>query len=240
MSNIYKVFIFYPAFTLFVLCGLAYRHFKQATSAEDVYPALIVLAIIGERIAKVNLSVFSWAQFQYLERFMIFLNEGEVPLRFEDAMEGNSRTQLRICNLTSEHASKRDTLFLKDVNLELFRGDFTFIYGRTGSGKTTFLQAILGEQIASTGSIHVADASLAYCGQDFWLPDSSFQSCITGGNPVDAIRYRRVVTACRLPAEMTSLAHSASTEIGPNGRYLSRTDRAKMVNDIIIMNVLLY
>lgn len=223
------MFIFYPIFSFLILCGLASRHFRHATSATDIYPTLIVLAILGERIGKVNLSVFSLAQFQYLQRLMDLLNREEVPLRFEDTMEANQRTQLRICNLSSEHTSKRDTLFLKNVNIELFRGDFTFIYGRTGSGKTTFLQAILGEQMMSAGSIHVADASLAYCGQDSWLPDTSIQLCITGGNPINATRYRRVVSACRLPAEMTSLTYSASTKIGSNGRYLSRTNRAKMV-----------
>lgn len=217
-----------------VLCGLARRHLNQPTSAENVFPTLVVLFILGESIGKARLSIRALPDIRYLQRLMDLLNKEEVPLRFEDKMESNSRTQIRICNLTCEHASKSDSLFLKDVNIELFRGDFAFIYGRTGSGKTTFLQAILGEQMTSTGSVHVADASLAYCGQDTWLPNTSIQLCITGGNPVDETRYRTVVAACRLPAEMTSLAYSGSTKIGPNGCYLSRTDRAKLVRSYLI------
>ena len=213
-----------------VLGGLTYRQFDQPTNAENVFPSLIVLAVLGASIGEVKLSIASWTNFRYLQRLMDLLNKDEVPLRFDDQVEIQPKTQIRICNLSSKHASKRDTLFLKDVNIELFRGDFALIYGRTGSGKTTFLQAILGEQLMSTGSIHVADASLAYCGQDIWLPNTSIKLCITGGNEVNEMRYRTVVTGCRLPVEMTSLAYSSSTKIGPNGCFLSRTDRAKLVS----------
>lgn len=213
-----------------VLCGLAYHYSGSAITAEDIFPILMVLSILGSSIGEVKLSITSWSDFQYLQRCMDLLNTQEIPLRFEDKAELNPSTQIRICNLTSRHTTKPDTLFLKEVNIELFRGDFALIFGRTGSGKTTFLQAILGEQKMTTGSIHVADASLAYCGQDAWLPDVSILLCITGGNAVDEARYRMVVNACRLPAEMSSLAYSNSTQIGPNGCLLSRTDRAKMVS----------
>lgn len=226
----YIVSTSYCAFTVMVLGGLAYRHAEQVASAEDIFPALIMLAILGVSIGKVKLSFVSWIDFRYLQQLMNLLLEDEIPLRFENGVTSDPNVQLQIRNLTSPNASKRERLLIKDVNIELFRGDFLFVHGRTGSGKTTFLQTILGEQVASAGgSIHVADVSFAYCGQDAWIPDTSIQFCITGGNEVDATRYRRVVVACRLPPELTSLAYSSKTRVGPNGCNLSRTEKAKML-----------
>lgn len=229
----------YSVFALVVLYGLGYC---QSTSPENIFPVLIVLAPLGNSIADVKLSIASWAKFSYLLRLTEVLNYDEVPLRFETIskeelitkteaeIEQEARTRLRVRNVTSKHAFKQDALFFRRVNVQLFKGDFAFIYGKTGSGKTTFLETILGEQSTTTGSIHIADASLAYCGQHTWLPDTSIQLCITGGQTVDKARYRAAVTACRLPMEMTSVAYSMNTNIGPNGCYLSRTVRAKMVS----------
>ena len=48
---------------------------------------------------------------------------------------------MKITNLTKRY---RDTLALKDVNLEVERGKITAVLGESGSGKTTLLNAIAG------------------------------------------------------------------------------------------------
>jgi cell division transport system ATP-binding protein len=49
---------------------------------------------------------------------------------------------------------------LKDATFSIRRGEFVFLVGQTGSGKSTLMRLIIKEQDATAGSIHVAGRDL--------------------------------------------------------------------------------
>lgn len=49
---------------------------------------------------------------------------------------------------------------LKDINLQIFAGEFVFLVGHSGSGKSTFIKLITRELKPTTGNLYIADEDL--------------------------------------------------------------------------------
>ncbi|XP_078665040.1 ATP-binding cassette sub-family C member 8-like [Branchiostoma floridae x Branchiostoma belcheri] len=112
---------------------------------------------------------------------------------------------------------------LTNLYINIPRGKLTFIVGSVGSGKSSLLNAILGEMTTITGSVRFASAhdSVAYAAQKPWLLNASLKDNILFGSPMDRRRYSAVISACALQPDLDILPAGEETEIGEKGINLS-------------------
>tara|TARA_R110002049_G_scaffold116110_1_gene268458 strand:+ start:20595 stop:21278 length:684 start_codon:yes stop_codon:yes gene_type:complete len=53
-----------------------------------------------------------------------------------------------------------DSLVLSDVNVEVFKGDFVYLIGKTGSGKSSLMKILYGDLPLTEGEGHIVDYDL--------------------------------------------------------------------------------
>ena len=109
---------------------------------------------------------------------------------------------------------------ITDLNLEIPRGRLVGIVGSVGSGKSSLLQALLGEMNTTSGSVRFG-GRLAYCQQNAWIQNATLRENVVFGQPWDEHRYWTAIKNSSLVRDLEILADGDLTEIGEKGVNLS-------------------
>jgi ATP-binding cassette subfamily B protein len=122
---------------------------------------------------------------------------------------------------------------IDDVSLRLSRGQFVVVTGRIGSGKTTFLRALLGLLPRDAGDIHwngelVPDPSqflvpprAAYTAQVPRLFSRTLRDNLLLGLPENRVDLAGALHAAVMEQDLKALEHGLDTVVGPKGIKLS-------------------
>jgi ABC-type bacteriocin/lantibiotic exporter with double-glycine peptidase domain len=92
--------------------------------------------------------------------------------------------------------------------------------GKVGSGKSSFLSALLGEMNKVSGLINTY-GSISYVPQQAWIQNETVKNNIIFGNKLDEKTYANVIQSCALTNDLIILPAGDSTEIGEKGINLS-------------------
>ncbi|RKO92749.1 hypothetical protein BDK51DRAFT_18442, partial [Blyttiomyces helicus] len=126
------------------------------------------------------------------------------------------------------------TFTLRNLDIEFPVGKLSAVCGSTGSGKSSLIQALLGEMNQSEGKAYLPDSrravvdpatglslSTAYVAQTAWIMNATVRDNILFGSRYDPERYSRVIEACALTRDLETLQGGDLTEIGEKGINLS-------------------
>ncbi|KAI8384080.1 multi drug resistance-associated protein MRP [Blakeslea trispora] len=116
---------------------------------------------------------------------------------------------------------------LADVNLSIQKGALAAVVGRVGSGKSTLVSALLGDNTKVSGEV-VLRGNVAYVPQQPWIMNATVRHNITFGLRWDPDFYDRVLEACSLKIDLKVLSNGDMTEIGEKGINLSGGQKARV------------
>ncbi|XP_078599462.1 ATP-binding cassette sub-family C member 9-like isoform X2 [Branchiostoma floridae x Branchiostoma japonicum] len=120
-------------------------------------------------------------------------------------------------------SSDAPTTTLYDINFKVPRGAMTLVIGPHDSGKTSLVNAILGEMKLLAGDVSwcLEKNRVSFHAQKGWLFNANLRDNIIFGQPFNQARYDRVISACSLQADIDILPEGDQTEIGERGIWLT-------------------
>ncbi|KAH7104651.1 ATP-dependent bile acid permease [Auriculariales sp. MPI-PUGE-AT-0066] len=116
---------------------------------------------------------------------------------------------------------------LNKINISVRRGNFVAVVGTVASGKTSLLEAVVGDMRKVGGSVTLG-GSLAYAPQKPWILNANVKDNILFGNELDEARYKDCISACALTHDLSTLSDGDKTEIGEKGINLSGGQKARV------------
>ena len=153
---------------------------------------------------------------------------------------------------TNNGIDDHNVFTLHNIDFEAMPGQLSLVCGKLGSGKTLFLNGLLGEADLVGGSLRVprsdfhtmekfpkenptpeewlVDSMTAYAPQSPWLRNASIRDNIVFYHPFDEKRYNEVLDACSLRPDLDIMEDGDETEIGEQGWVFAFQKRRSLTN----------
>jgi ABC-type multidrug transport system fused ATPase/permease subunit len=131
---------------------------------------------------------------------------------------------------------------LKNISLSIRKGQSIALIGKSGAGKTTLVDTILGLLHPSEGEISVDDVSvysnlrswqklIGYIPQSIFLLDDSIEKNVAFGvhrDAIDQVRLKKAIRAAQLTDLIETLPDGVKTQVGERGVRLSGGQRQRI------------
>ncbi|EGC39074.1 hypothetical protein DICPUDRAFT_148191 [Dictyostelium purpureum] len=115
---------------------------------------------------------------------------------------------------------KEESFTLKNIDFEVHGPTLTMVVGSVGSGKSSLMNALLGEMDLIEGDLSMK-GSVAYVAQQAWITNATLRDNILFGKEYNEERYRKVIEVCALERDLELFPQGDLVEIGERGVNLS-------------------
>ncbi|CAI7673382.1 unnamed protein product [Penicillium pancosmium] len=234
-----------PAVTIAVYAATQLNLRLETPSTDVVFTSLSLISLLTSPV--VLLSV-SWTRFTSaigcFDRIQEFLcckdsqanetlaeSEWVVPENISGTKLNSVSTQSQplVCMTDCSFSLGPDKpAILHGITLKIQHASYTAVTGPIGSGKSSLLEAMLGEMYLREGSLSVSPVKMAYCKQNPWIFNGTLKANIIGESYADENWLEEVLHACNLDIEATTLPFGFDTVSGSSGAQLSGGQKQRL------------
>jgi ATP-binding cassette subfamily C (CFTR/MRP) protein 1 len=201
-------------------------------TTEIVFPALTLFNLLTFPLTMLPMIMTALVEASVaVGRIKSFLQADELQedaIIREEAVSKHGEESVRVSHGTfTWNKNEENNNCLRDINFTATKGSLSCILGRVGSGKSSFLQAVLGELYKREGEV-VLRGSTAYVSQQYFIMNASIRDNIIFGHRYDPEFYQRTVRACALLEDFDHLPDGDETQVGEKGISLSGGQKARV------------
>ncbi len=237
----------FELFVIFIFCLFVYNFFSTEKIALNLLPQIGIYVAAVYKIMPSMVKIITGLQtLEYNVQgvdsiyYNILKSEGikekstkENKLKTEDIF--NFKNEIKVKNLSFKFHTKKTDYVLNNINLSIPKNSHIGIIGKTGGGKSTLTDLIMGLLNPSEGQILVDNLDIekniskwqemiGYVPQETYLHDSSLRENIAFGvdkNLIDNSKVEKVSKLANLSNFIKTLENGFETEVGENGIKLS-------------------
>ncbi|KAJ3261407.1 hypothetical protein HK103_006015 [Boothiomyces macroporosus] len=215
------ILVIFSTFAIYTLVA------GNTLNAATAFTAINLFKVVNEFLVELPSETMNWFKaWVSMNRVWKYLEEEELPQFCQEQAFNDQPEYIGFKNADFAYYGDQspDPFKLYNLDVEFPVGKLTLVAGPTGSGKTSMLQALLGEMELVSGTFNLKNKTIspvAYVAQTAWLLNASIRDNILFGEPYDFERYMRVVYACALAQDFRILPGGDLTEIGEKGINLS-------------------
>ena len=124
----------------------------------------------------------------------------------------SKETEMHVTQSNSEEKETfRSGMTLKNVNVNIKKGEVVAIVGSVGAGKSSFLATVLGELNLIHGDIACVADSIAYCDQQPWIQHATVRDNILFGRPFVEKQFDDAIYSANLEDDLVTLPGGVNT-----------------------------
>ena len=239
----------YEMVTLFAFCILVFYLSSQNYSNQEILTTIGIFAIAAFRLlplfSRLLLGVqdikFYLPSVNHLYEEFNELNKNiRLISNLNQSKNLNIKDSIDIKNIS--YSYDKDKKILDNISLKINKNDKIGIFGKSGSGKSTFVDIVFGLISPNNGSIYIDDKKLdlkndifnykfGYVSQNSYLLDDTVKKNIAFGQDSEAIDQDLVLKTLQtvqMNDWLNATKNGLETIIGENGKMISGGERQRI------------
>ena len=240
------------AFGLLIIASVSYVLVQLNNQNTEILPVLGAIALGAQRLLPTSQIIYSsWAVLRgekaALYSVLSLLNQ-PIPeeIKFKNFSKSKFKKEIEFKDVSFKYSSNTKEV-LNKINFKIKKGERIGIIGKTGSGKSTLVDILIGLLYPTSGSVFIDDSKLdfatnfkdiidwrsniAHVPQSIYLSDSSIAQNIAFGIPKESINFNLVKESARkaqIDSFIEQLPKAYQTYVGERGVRLSGGQRQRI------------